>query len=506
MSIRAKHIVRLPRQVAAAAFSGLAAALASAAQLYVAPGGADSGTCQVMATPCQTIAYALSQAAPSGDTINIAAGTYVEQLSITKSVTLSGAGATSTVIAAPATLAINAAIPGGGGDRTAIVFVGSGVSAVMQDLHVRGPGTTSCASLGYGVFVGGGATLAFRSGRITLIRDLYPPLSGCQNGTGIRFGAAATAQVGRGSVENTTMETFQKNGITVDHVGSDATITGNTINGELPPPGIAQNGIQVSRGATATISGNTVRNEQCGAVSCGPSFTQDSATAILLYNPGNVTITGNTLATSDYGLLLANDQASSAIINVSGNTFTDNRYGGVFAAAGTLNLTGNTISGGQFGVVAANYSGDVQAGVVNLNGGNLITGATVAGITVFDENTADTVSPLVQGSNNQIVGNAAGASNVPPQGTISLTCNWWGSPTGPVAPGNPLGTGNGATANTVFTNWATNNSTFICNGNPANNELLANRSIPTLGPWLLGALALLLSLIAVARPGGWRPR
>lgn len=460
-----------------------------------------------MASPCQTIGYALTQAAASGDTINIAAGTYVEQLSVSKSVTLSGASAASTVIAAPATLAINTAIPGSGGDRTAIVFVGGGVTALMRDLHVQGPGTTSCASLGYGVFVGGGATLAFRNGRITLVRDLYPPLSGCQNGTGIRFGAAATGQVGRGSVENTTIETFQKNGITVDHLGSNATISGNTINGELPPPGIAQNGIQVSRGATATISGNTVRNEQCGAASCGPSFTQESATAILLYNPGNVTVSGNTLATSDYGLLLANDQASSAIINVSGNTFTDNRYGGVFASGGTFNLTGNTISGGQFGVVAANYTGDVQAGVIHLNGGNLITGTSVAGITVFDENTADAVSPLVQGSNNQFVGNAAGANNVPPQGTISLTCNWWGSPTGPAAPGNPLGTGNGATANTVFTNWATNTTTFLCNGNPANNELLANRAIPTLGPWTLAGLALLLSVVGVARrPRVSRPR
>lgn len=495
MFIRARPTSRSLCDAAVTALFGLASAWAGAAQLYVAPGGTDSGTCQVMATPCQTIAYALSQAAVSGDTINIAAGTYVEQLSVSKSVTLSGAGAGSTVIAAPATLAINAAIPGSGGDRTAIVFVGGGVSAVMRDLHVQGPGTTSCASLGYGVFVGGGSTLAFRNGRITLVRDLYPPLSGCQNGTGIRFGAAATGQVGRGSVENTTIETFQKNGITVDHLGSDALISGNTINGELPPPGIAQNGIQVSRGATATITGNTVRNEQCGAASCGPSFTQESATAILLYNPGNVTVTGNTLATSDYGLLLANDVASSAVINVTGNTFTSNRYGGVFASGGTLTLTGNTVSGGQFGVVAASYNGDVQPGVINLNGGNLITGATVAGITVFDENTADAVSPLVQGSNNQFVGNAAGATNVPPQGTISLACNWWGSPTGPAAPGNPLGTGNGATANTVFTNWATNNSTFLCNGNPTLNETLQNRAVPTLSPVHLGLLTVLLALV-----------
>jgi hypothetical protein len=339
--------------------------------------------------------------------------------------------------------------------------------------------------------------------RVTLTRDIAPPLSGCQNGTGIRFGAAATSQVGSGSVQNSTIETFQKNGITVDNVGSNAAISGNTVIGEVPPPNIAQNGIQISRGATATITNNTVRNEQCGAASCGPALNQESATAILLFNPGNTTITSNTLTNSDYGIILANDAASSATINVTNNTISNNRYGGVLASGGTLILTGNAISGGNYGVVAASYTGAVQNALINLAGGNIISGATTAGITVYDEDTADAFTSTVQGSNNQFVNNAVAAANVPPQGVLNLSCNWWGSAQGPANAANPLGNGNPATNNTTFTNWSTDNSSFACNGNPSTNEALANRAIPTLPmAWIVLMIAALAAFPHMA--SRWR--
>jgi hypothetical protein len=477
---------------------------ANAVPLYVATTGADAGNCQTVGTPCLTVAYALTQAAASGDTINIAAGTFVEELTINKSVTLTGAGANTTIIKAPAALTVNAAVPpGSGGQATTIVFVtGATTTVTMQTLHVQGPGSATCGSIGYGVFVGGGATLNYLNSRVTLTRDIAPPLSGCQNGTGIRFGAAVTSQVGSGSVQNSTVETFQKNGITVDNVGSNATISGNTVIGEVPPPNIAQNGIQISRGATATITNNTVRNEQCGAASCGPALNQESATAILLFNPGNTTISSNTLTNSDYGIILSNDVASTATINVSNNTISNNRYGGVLASGGTLNLLGNTISGGAYGVVATSYTGAVQSALINLSGGNIVSGATTAGITVYDEDTADAFTSTVQGTNNQFINNAVGAANVPPQGVVSLSCNWWGSAQGPANPANPLGNGNPATTNTTFTNWSTDNSSFACNGNPTTNEAFANRPVPTLPMvWLLLMIA---AFTIVARSRLWR--
>ena len=46
-----------------------------------------------------------------------------------------------------------------------------------------------------------------------------------------------------------------------------------------------------------------------------------------------------------------------------------------------------------------------------------------------------------------------------------------GSPYGPINLANPLGQGNPATVNTTFTNWAIDNTTFACTGNPQNNIL-----------------------------------
>src|SRR5581483_7970451 len=67
-------------------------ALAAGTNRFVSPSGSDTGTCTSNTTPCKTIAYALTQSVDT-DTINLAAGTYVGTVTITKAVTIQGAGA-----------------------------------------------------------------------------------------------------------------------------------------------------------------------------------------------------------------------------------------------------------------------------------------------------------------------------------------------------------------------------------------------------------------------------
>src|SRR5512143_3445153 len=65
---------------------------------YVATIGNDANTCLTALKPCEHIQTAIDKAA-SGDTINIAAGTYNEILEINdKDLTLTGQGAATTII------------------------------------------------------------------------------------------------------------------------------------------------------------------------------------------------------------------------------------------------------------------------------------------------------------------------------------------------------------------------------------------------------------------------
>jgi hypothetical protein len=64
---------------------------------YVAPAGNDANDCLTPATACKTIGAAIGKAG-SGDTINVAAGTYDERLHIQEPVNLIGAGRSVTTI------------------------------------------------------------------------------------------------------------------------------------------------------------------------------------------------------------------------------------------------------------------------------------------------------------------------------------------------------------------------------------------------------------------------
>lgn len=77
------------------------AAKSCAAARYVAPSGTNAGSdCHDSGAPCLTVQYAVDQACP-GETVNVAAGSYQEQVTIQQGLSLAGAGAGSTTLAAP---------------------------------------------------------------------------------------------------------------------------------------------------------------------------------------------------------------------------------------------------------------------------------------------------------------------------------------------------------------------------------------------------------------------
>jgi len=91
------------------------------------------------------------------------------------------------------------------------------------------------------------------------ILNLNQGQSGCQEGAGIevRGSTEEGAPAQRVTIIDNRVESYQKTGVLVSGA-VDASITLNRISGLGPVDYIAQNGIQVSSGASATIKGNTV--------------------------------------------------------------------------------------------------------------------------------------------------------------------------------------------------------------------------------------------------------
>jgi len=98
------------------------------------------------------------------------------------------------------------------------------------------------------------------------------PLSGAQHGNAIVYLNGAS-----GTGSGNTVSDYQKNGITASGEGTSVSILDNVVTGEGPVTYIAQNGIQVSYGARATVKGNTVSGNDYTPkawVACGVLYYQ----------------------------------------------------------------------------------------------------------------------------------------------------------------------------------------------------------------------------------------
>ena len=238
-----------------------------------------------------TISAAVAAAIP-GDIVEVSPGTYNETVTINKSIHLRGqpGQVLTTIIKAPSTLPLPATQ-----NSNIVTVTGSGVSAEINDLTIAGPGPSGCGSISYGIFVRSGAYANIHDNRISDVRD--NPFSGCQNGVGIQVGRQLWGTTGTATITNNIITGYQKNGITVDNTGSNATIVGNTITGAGTTAIIAQNGIQISRGATGSLNGNTVSGNSYHKIGNASDW---GSTGILLFQSGAVSLNGgNNLTGND---------------------------------------------------------------------------------------------------------------------------------------------------------------------------------------------------------------
>jgi len=402
-------------------------------------------------------------AAIAGDTINVAPGTYTEQLTVSKNLTLTGsAGAATTIIQAPNVLANDP-----DGAKTIVLFTGS-ITAEISGFTVQGP----MNGINFGIYVRDGANANIHNNVIKDIRD--EPLSGNQTGVAIEVGkspdtAPGVTQIGTATVTDNTINGYQKTGIAVESTGSSATITGNTITGAGPITTTAQNGIQIRRGAVATIETNTVS----GNAYDGPTYSAEGIGA--LHAGNGVIIRGNIVnhnsaniyAWKSDGIQVINNQVSDSSsvdqnasagitvqsngpsayggatgeyitgVVISGNTVENNLSGGSSQGDGIdiYDVDGATISGNT--IIGASHDGILIGGSINstftdntlTNNGLIFADANAAGIDFGGQQTGNGGANPLGGftvHNNKFSGNRNAIWNYDGS-SVDATSNWWGA-------------------------------------------------------------------------------
>ena len=418
MSARRSRITLACAVTAALSIISLTPGVASASNgaLWVGKAATVAGG-NSCAKPGYNTIQAAVNAASSGSSIDVCAGTYTEQVEITKSVGIFGSG--SPTIALPATPAdsatsCDAAFSVGTQPTQDGVSICGNVLVTVQGVNVSAawPAGTCYDSL-YGILVGGGATLNFVNSAVTAAGAV--PLNGCQGGVGIEGGdsEAKPVQVGHVNVVNSTVSGYQKNGITVDGKGSTLSVSGSTVTGIGPTPEIAQNGIQVSDGASGQVIGSTVTGDECNYPGvCGPNgLTQYGGTGVLFYlaGPGS-SVVGSTVSTSDAGIYYTPYTGGNQLLGgllIQSDSLINDRYQGIQVEEGGVSINGSLISGGNVGIQLVQRSGQVTPMQVSATA-NTIKGEAVAAAQVLSDGGAGDVPGTFTLALNSFAGDAAG--------------------------------------------------------------------------------------------------
>jgi hypothetical protein len=385
---------------------------------FVDTAGADvANDCTSIGTPCATIQHAVDEVPVPcvGVTVNAAAGTYDEQVEVVgKSVTILGAGAGSTIVK-PSAVTANSSHVVSAAAFAVVMLVEDTDDTTIEGLTVDGTDAAfGACSPGYiGIFYRN-ASGTIESTEVANM--VHPGAGGCQSVLGILVqtagGESSVVVINENEVTN-----YGKNGITCNFVGSDCTITDNTVigRGPLGAGEAAQNGIQIGAGSVGSILGNTAS---------GNYYTPMSfcATGVLVVDSNGIEVRNNVLFDNLCDLNLQNSDTSV----VTGNEVPA-ALEFPFSIIGDGNIVDKNYVNGSV------YDGMYVDGLNNAVTCNRLTNNGGAGIFYGDFFSPFTGATPNSANENTITGNLIGVdgTNVSPPPDIDATNNWWGCAAGP---------------------------------------------------------------------------
>jgi parallel beta-helix repeat protein len=300
-------------------------------------------------------------AASDGDTISVLAGTYTEQIIITKSLTITGSGAKATIIKAPDILNPSPFLPFPG--RANIVDIFNAAKVNMKGFTIAGPDGSTCPGLA-GVRVIDDASLNLDSSII----------NGCtREGMLVGFDEFIPngPQVGHATVTKTDIIGYRVIGIQVGGPDTTIKLSKSKVVAANAPETVGQVGVEALFGPKVTILNTKISGNLCNNPACGSDFfTQTQGTGIFFFEAAaGSAISNNDVSNNDLGIAVAHN---SGCCKIDHNKLKDNRFFGMTIIDGTHTSTHDKISGGNVGVAAVAIDVDTTATLIH----DKITGVT----------------------------------------------------------------------------------------------------------------------------------
>jgi len=322
---------------------------------------------------CEHPGYDHIEAALSGPgtAIHVCEGTYAEQLTIERPVKVTGYGGATVEL--PAVTA-NSSTPcdkaseeaSGLSDQDAISICAQGKVSI-KDLAINAvwPGEpvgdgVSCAYNLSGILVAGGADLELTGSTLAGARPQV--VNGCQYGVGVQIGMSYTKSLGLGTAKlsKDAVSGYQKNGITVEGTGSEATIAKTTVSGAGATAALAQNGIGVQLGAKAAITGSTITGNECESAYCGedPLVSYQSDGVYFYDAAAGSSIAKSTLGGNDNGVEAFDTPTTGPTITK--DTFEGNRWESVQISQGDATVSNDVMRDSDVGIQLLQYATGVD--------------------------------------------------------------------------------------------------------------------------------------------------